>query len=94
MDSGAQATIVHKRMVNCQIYPTRVKMKGVTGQYLKLAGEAHFDLTIEGTQMHHRCLVAEAMEYDAIIGYDILKGGGYTVDFSPPPWEGRSRPPI
>ena len=77
-------TLIHKRMVNCQIHPTKLKMKGITGQYLKLVGEANLDLTIEGTRLNHLCLITDSMQYDAIIGYDILKGGGYTVDFSLP----------
>ena len=77
-------TIIHRRVVSRAIAPTKVKLRGITGQGLALAGEARLDLTIGRNQIRHVCLIAEDMEHDAIVGYDIMKRGGYSVDFSAP----------
>ena len=46
-------------------------------------------MPVEGNRISHVCLIADDMEHDAIIGYDILKRGGYTVNFSGPVTRGK-----
>ena len=93
VDTGASITLVHRKLLtaNCELMPTRCKVTGVTGSPLRLMGEAKLDITINGLSTNHKCVIVEAMEHDAIIGYDLLKGEGYTLDFSHPEPEGKGR---
>ena len=87
IDTGAAVTLVHQRLLNQNTYtlkPTGRKVTGVTGSTLELLGEADIELSINGLVTTHNCLIAAAMDHDVIIGYDLLKAEGYTLDFSEP----------
>jgi transposase InsO family protein len=86
VDTGASITLVHCKLLkpSSNLKPTHCKVTGVTGSPLRIMGEAMLDLNINGLVTNHRCVIVETMEHDAIIGYDLLKGEGYTLDFSNP----------
>ena len=87
VDTGAAVTLVNYdviKNVSPKIRPTKRKIVGVTGAPLDVKGEAELELTINGLVTNHNCLVVGNMKNEAIIGYDLLKEEGYTLDFSEP----------
>ena len=87
IDTGAAVTLVHQRLLklnHTHIQPTSRRVTGVTGSALNLLGEANIELTINGLITNHNCLIASELDHDVIIGYDLLKAEGYTLDFSEP----------
>ena len=84
LDSGATTTLVHHRMVpkGKGLLCTNHRISGITGNELPVLGELDLDLTVNGSVINHRCLIVKEMAYDALIGYDLLRVGGFTIDFS------------
>ena len=95
IDSGAAATLVHKRLLpeeGTQLRKTFKRVTGVTGADLRISGEADIDIEFNGLRITHNCLIVEDMENDVLVGYDFLTNGGYVLDFSRLPNEGPSQP--
>ena len=92
VDTGAAVTLVHARLLQpgmAELHITNRRVTGVTGSALDIVGEANLDITINGLATNHNCLIVAEMDHEVIIGYDLLKAEGYTLDFSEP---GRQKP--
>ena len=74
VDSGAGATLVHKKLLVpnvTKLRKTTMRVTGVTGADLDIAGEAEVQIEIKGLRTLHNCLIVGDMENDVLLGYVI-----------------------
>ena len=84
VDTGAQITMVHQRVLpdNVVVIPTTKTVTGVTGAPLDIAGEARMSVTLNNETFDYQCVIVRKMEYDMLIGIDLLRSRKYKLDFS------------
>ena len=84
VDTGAQVTLVHQGVVpdNVCVTPTTKTVTGVTGAPLDIAGEAWMSVTLNNDTFNYQCVIVKDMEYDMLIGIDLLRNRKYVLDFS------------
>ena len=93
VDTGAQVTLVHQRVVpdNICVTPTTKTVTGVTGAPLDIVGEAWMSVTLNNDTFDYPCVIVRDMQYDMLIGIDLLRNRKYVLDFSRSKGEERVR---
>ena len=85
IDSGAQCTLVDSTVIRGQairLIETTRQVKGVTGHWLAVAGEAFIPFVINEQAFYFKCLIVDNLNYDVMMGFDLMKARGYILDFS------------
>ena len=85
IDSGAMVTLVHEEFIkdsSVHIHPTTKVISGVTGDSMKVVGEADVKIEIADEEYSYPCIVVRNMEHSMLLGYDLLCKRGYVLDFS------------
>ena len=85
IDSGAMCTLVDSKVIENQpikVVPSSRVIKGVTGHWLSVVGEARIPFLINNQPFYFTCLVVNNLSYNVMLGYDIMKARRYVLDFS------------
>ena len=84
-DSGAMCSVVHYKVIKGMGLPVRPSssvLTGVTGAAIDVVGEVLLPLEINGRKFEHNCIVVRGMDYNMIMGYDLMTKQGYILNFS------------
>ena len=65
-----------------EISPTNLVVSGVTGTPLRIVGQAKVLMQIPEHKFVANIMVVDQMEYDVLLGIDVIKGRGLVLDFS------------
>lgn len=81
IDTGAQVSLVDRKIVQSEINPTEIQVKGITGNSMKIYGVVEEKLQLESSEFLCHFIVTDLPdEYVAILGYDVLRWKKAVID--------------
>ena len=86
VDTGAEVTLAHKRVVGSSLHDLRScnrRLTGVTGETLEVMGAIDLDIKLHNETAKHEIIIVKELPYDVIVGRDFLQKENYTLKFQP-----------
>lgn len=81
VDTGAQVSLIDRRIVHSTVSPTEIQVKGITGDSMKIYGVVEQVLQLDSTEFSCNFVVTDLPEdYVAILGYDVLRWKKAVID--------------
>lgn len=88
LDTGASISVMSSNFLNKTNYrsaklikPQHQKIKGVTGNYLKVLGMLDINLEIDGVSFQHKVHVIQDLHHSFILGLDFLTANHAHIDY-------------
>ena len=86
IDTGAEVTLAHERVIGPNLHNLRTcnrRLTGVTRETLAELGAIDLDLKLHDETARHEIIVVKGIPYDVIVGQDFLEKENYTLKFQP-----------
>lgn len=81
IDTGAKVSLVDSKIVQSEINPTVIQVKGITGNSMKIYGVVEEKLQLESSEFLCHFIVTDLPdEYVAILGYDVQRWKKAVID--------------
>ena len=89
LDTGADVSLVSSKLLerirNCisrnSICPSKLEVRGVTGQSLRIKGEVELPVRLKSCTLAHTFFIVETLGHPMLLGSDFLSTFGAKLDF-------------
>ena len=90
LDTGADVSLVSSKLLEKvrsfisknSIHPSKLEVRGVTGQSLKIKGEVELPVRLKSRTLPHTFVIVETLAHPMLLGSDFLSTFGAKLDFS------------